>query len=562
MELKKGIFRPSGPKATLRGRRVERLYLAMIIIAGAALMIGAIEKVQRGAWDGGIFWRLFLQYDVWPLYAIFAMLVLAVQWPLPDGWSEGLRRLGSHPLVLAIIVFVALCLGALFVYMNHSLSMDEYAPRFQAEIFASGKITGSWPPSLLGRMVSPNFDGTFLEASKSTGQVISCYWPGFALLLTPFTAVGMPWACNPFLTAVGIGLLYQITKRLAEESSPAAWAVLLAIASSTFTVSGISYYSMTAVLCLNLLFIYLLILGGEWRYFLAGVVGSMAVVASNPVPHIAFALPWLIWICFQPRRFRKIAMLALGYLPLSLLLGWGWLLLRAKVGIGMYVSSGFSWPTTEILEWRMVGFAKIAAWEVPGLMALALFGTIRFWRDSRVRALTGSALLTFCVYFVVPFSQGHGWGYRYFQAAWGALPILGALLLSRKSEGWRLRPPRLAGTVAIAILFSLLVLTPWRMAQVHSFVLGDLRQIPPHESDRPTVIFQNIDTGYYTADLVQNDPFLRSEVLHLISRGREKDSECMRMLLPSYVPRFYTTGSVWVDPTGSSEIPWLTWSGR
>jgi hypothetical protein len=42
------------------------------------------------------------------------------------------------------------------------------------------------------------------------------------------------------------------------------------------------------------------------------------------VPHILFALPWLIWLALRPRRILLITCIAAGYAPLCLLLGLGW----------------------------------------------------------------------------------------------------------------------------------------------------------------------------------------------------------------------------------------------
>jgi hypothetical protein len=544
----------------LRRKRTEPLHLVMVAIVAAAGMVALIEAMQRGMWPRrDPFWSGFLAGDIWPLWAMFPSLLLAIHCPLPLVLSRKLRRLGSRPLALAGVVLIALCLGTLFVYINHPHVIDEDAACFQSQVFASGHVTGSWPVFLMERLSPPYYYTWFLEASKSTGQVISAYWPGYSLIMAPFTAIGAPWACNPLLTSASIWLVYRITHRLAGESAPAAWAALLAVASPALTVPGISYYSTATFLCLNLLFAYLLILGGGWRFFLAGVAGSMALVASNPVPHMAFMLPWLIWVGLQPNRFRKAALLLLGYLPLTLLLGWGWVLLRTTIGRGIHVESAFALPTLRLLEIRVVDFAKIVAWEVPGLIALALFGTILFWNDGRIRALAGSATVTFLIYLVVPFNQGPGWGYRYFETSWGVLPILAGTLLGAKSMDWKARPANLPGLVGAAVLCSLLVLTPWRMAQVRSENASILRQELPHDPARPTVIFLDIKTPNVDS-LIHNDPFLRDPVLRLVSEGRLEDAQLMKRLLPAYIPKYYSTGSVWTDPGGSGNAPWAEWS--
>src|SRR5207237_7328643 len=86
----------------------------------------------------------------------------------------------------------------------------------------------------------------------------------------------------------------------------------------------------------------------------------------------------------------------------------------------------FALPSASSVWSRGVNLAELALWAVPGLLALACIGAV--WRRSEpaVGLLTASALLTAVAYVFVPYDQGHGWGYRYFHAAWGVLPLLAA----------------------------------------------------------------------------------------------------------------------------------------
>ena len=79
-----------------------------------------------------------------------------------------------------------LALGAVLVYHDYPLSMDEYAAVFQAKIFASGHLVAQLPRDLVDWLVVRGFNGSFLIASPESGRAIEHYWPGFAVLLTPF----------------------------------------------------------------------------------------------------------------------------------------------------------------------------------------------------------------------------------------------------------------------------------------------------------------------------------------------------------------------------------------
>src|SRR6202021_894032 len=93
----------------------------------------------------------------------------------------------------------------------------------------------------------------------------------------------------------------------------------------------------------------------------------------------------------------------------------------------------FAWPDAALLNMRVAALAKMWLWAVPCLFVFALLGRVRH-RDNRyVRLLMQSAVLTFLGYLFVRFDQGHGWGYRYFQSAWGAVPILAACARTDRS---------------------------------------------------------------------------------------------------------------------------------
>src|SRR5207249_2923154 len=165
--------------------------------------------------------------------------------------------------------------------------------------------------------------------------------------------------------------------------------------------------------------------------------------------------------------------------------------------------------------------AELALWAVPGLLALACIGAV--WRRSEpaVRLLTASALLTAVAYVFVPYDQGHGWGYRYFHAAWGALPLLVAGALEHPRAVAPLRKTALIGALA-----SLLLGNGLRLGQVRSFIDSQLRQIPSAPAPaRLEVVFLRPDRGYYTVDLVQNDPFLDGRDLRLARRRALHDDD-------------------------------------
>ena len=134
-------------------------------------------------------------------------------------------------------------------------------------------------------------------------------------------------------------------------------------------------------------------------------------------------------------------------------------------------------------------------------------------------------------YMVVWFDQGFGWGARYLHPAWGTLPILGAAavtLVREPSTGARLR-----GYVASLALLSLIVATALRGAQIREFVEQQLANLPHYLPEIRQIVFIRYDPENYTADLVQNDPFLRDKVWFMMSFGRQYDDLLMKSRFPS-----------------------------
>jgi len=439
-------------------------------------------------------------------------------------------------------------LGTLFVYHDHPLSMDEYCAVFQAKVFAAGHISGRLPPDLLNFLIPEIFQNEFLFTSKVTGEVSSNYWPSFALLLAPFTALGIPWACNPVLSGLSVVVLNRLALRLFANVEAAGLVTLFTLASPVFFADGISYYAMTAHLLANALFVLLILDPVPRRLLLAGVVGSIALTLHNPVPHLLFSLPWFVWLATRERPVMKLATLWAGYLPLSILLGIGWFihsrtlshggsLVTEGAGALSGIAFAFAWPTSHLFYARLMGMAKVLLWAAPCVVALAFAGGWRAARDARVQALIASAVLTFVGYLFVWPDQGHGWGFRYFHSAWLVLPLLAAAFLyaptatpptAATSDGGDLR----TFVVASAVL-SLVAAVSLRAWQIDDFMTDQLRQLPNYRGSEPRVVVIP-PNGFYTKDLVQNDPFLRDDLVRMVDLGDEAVAAAIQDHFPTY----------------------------
>lgn len=528
--------------------RPSQIWWSSVIVTVASA--GFIYWFADG--DGGIFDRLLYRHDLpgaAALLLIFVLLILPVSLHLDA--TGVVLAIARHHWLIAGTLWLLLCLGSLFIYRNHPLSMDEYAASFQAGAFATGRLAGGVPPELVDWVVPRGFQGHFLVVNHVTGEVASGYWPGFALLLAPFVWLGVPWACNPLIVASSVVLVGQLAREISGEESARGWAILFAIASPAFTLNGISFYSMPAHLLFNLIFVWLLLSPSPGRVFLAAIVGSFALVLHNPFPHVLFSLPWLVWLIFRRAGgVRNAMLLGLGYFPLVALLGVGWIVsldaLRhagqvvavpsatqsgewpwiVRVAIGL--TQPFHFPDEGSIVKRVGGLAKLWLWSAPFVIFMAVAAANRL--PNRMLKLMGfSLLLTVLGYFLIPVSQGHGWGDRYSHSAWGVLPVLAAAWISSRSRNGE-RTEAFLSSIAKAALLSLLLATTLRAWQMGSFMSAHLAQLPSYPQGLPAIVF--VRSGYYSMDLVQNDPWLQTQPWIFQSQGKVADAELATRLLP------------------------------
>lgn len=541
--------------------------LRALSLVGLGVTALALAFIEANAYPRGpIFWGLLTEHDGPAAWLMAGLLMLGmIAGKEEDEWAACfVTALDRHRFAVAVALWLVLVACSLFVYRSHPLSMDEYAAVFQARIFAAGRLHGAFPPELVDYLVPRDFQNHFLMVNRTTGAVFSAYWPGFALLLAPFVYLGIPWACNPTIVALSLLLIRRLTSEIVGGATAPGWAMLLAISSPAFVVNGMAFYSMPSHLLLNLVFAWLLVAPTPWRLVLAGVAGGYALTLHNAFPHTVFALPWIVWLVVRPeggriaQRIRDLGLLALGYLPVVLPLGLGWTMwqlhtlqigtpsLAAGPGaatspmtMGDRLASAiailvqhFNLPGVEIASARVGGLVKLFLWGSPLLLLLAWLGG-RGARNDPLRLCVASALLTYFAYFVIPFDQGHGWGYRYFHPAWGVLPILaaaGVVRIQGASEPW------VFNRLATMLLAGLVLANGLRVYQVGLFVDEHLSQRPPQTAGRQIAFHNGI--GYYAYDLIQNDPWLRGDAVVLLSgRPREEPTLLQRHFPGEYVVR-------------------------
>lgn len=549
-------------------RETRQVLIISLCITGAIFAWFAKLRLNVGNPHYGDIFRLLVREQDFFAALPFAIVLLAgLLGPVRRAGRAIAAWCGRNSAFVAAATAILLGIGANLIYHAQPLTMDEYAPYFQSQIFAAGELAARYPPELIDWLIAKRYQGQFFSVARDTGGVVSIYWPGFALLLAPFTAAGVPWLLNPVIGGATVLVMHRIARELFTGDERAGLVVLLTVASPAVTLNAISFYAMPAHLLASALFALLLLRPSAARAVIAGLVGSFALVLHNPVPHLLFALPWFLYLAMRPDRLRLLAALVAGYLPLCLVLGWGWALylqgfgraspigdfatpLAATQGALHGLTGLLHLPSGWVVEVRLIGLAKLWLWAAPGMVALAAIG---FWRSRNETgfwfALGISALLTYFGYFLVPYDQGHGWGYRYFHAAWLALPLFAVRAVDPVNDTSEAAGGVIRGYIAGCAMIGLVVMTSVQALQMERFMSRHLSQLPVSEHGESKVIFIDSSAGFYAEDLAQNDPFLRNSVLVLISRGREADEAMMRKRFPGLeLLSSGTRGSVWGIP--------------
>ncbi len=461
------------------------------------------------------------------------LLIVALIVGIAERNADASRRLVDfaikpRPLVLVSLgAFVVLAVGTVLVFGTTPLSSDEHVHLFQARLFAQFKLFGSYPPALVDRIIPPGYlDSTILVGPD--GRAMAVTWPGWALLMTPFVWLGAPWLLGPAMASLGIYVMGRIAGLLSGARA-AAIAILLTVTSGAFIVTGMSLYANGGHMTLSLLYAWLLIRGGRRDMVLAGLVGGLALNLNNPLPHAAFALPWVIWLLADRTRRGRLVWLAAGYAP-WLVVFVGWFLATSSVQTFQpgSVSAMVNVPTVAVASWRYWELIRGWAWAAPGLLVLAAIGLLRETRYSAAWILGTTFWLVIVVYVFAPQGQGLGWGARYYQTAWGALPILAALLLVRPGQ------EALTRIVVVAALVGLVLVVPLQLSYAHGLAQqgqqssADIQTLAAPGVNLYFVKFGDLEDASIT---LLDDPSLSGTVV-LASQGAEADRKVVDRWFP------------------------------
>lgn len=501
--------------------------LAMFMFIAGLICLGynlAEYDEPEGRIAAHIYYHLMVRYET---YHCFALTLLfgtgAWVWTHRPNW---LAKIGVPLPVLrfklitfgAVLFALTVCaLGTVFAYHDFYLCIDEYLPAFQAKIFARGKIFADVPPEW--RAFAPAMTTSFVMYNPDTAQWTQGFLPVYAAIRALLSFLALDTFTGAILVALSLWLIVAIAHKLWPER-PEMWllAGLLLGLNTQVLIMGMTAYAWPAHLALNLAFVVLYLSSGP-GFWVAPWIGFLAMGLHQPHVHPLFALPLVLRLALD-RRWRAFCYYGIVYVAAAVV----WYLWLRHTRVHSASGTGapiFGWPdaTSILLHWGNSGL--IIAWSTPILVILA----VAAWKDWKnlptlAKDLSIGILITFGFYFAFPYDQGHGWGYRFVHG------ILGNLVLIAVS-GWLSLKARVPGRMLYGLLIASLAVSlclqlPARLWEVNRFVrpyaLADaVIDAMPYDA----VVIDAV-RGWYSADLVRNDPFFEKKprrfFLHQLSR--------------------------------------------
>ena len=491
----------------------------LFILSGLALSGDALAWWLSGTFAGhpdprsnySAFYVIFARDEILGLalvavFGIAAALLFFGRRNHPGPVEKISRALPREHLLVTLIaagVFSVAALGTHFVCHDYALSADEFMADFQAQIFLRGQVTAEIPPQWIDavRVIKP----TYVDYFPETHSWKAAYLPVYAAMRAVFQSVYLQSFLNPFLAAVTVLALYGAARNIwPNEKQNALVAILLLVGSAQFLVMSMTAYSMPAHLALNTVWLWLYSRPDRRCFYLAPVVGVLAIGLHQPIVHALFVAPFLFRLMLQ-RKLRAI--LIFGFIYLLGCVGWYAWRTKFSPPAADGVATFFRLWNPQMLVIQPMDLLLVIGWSALATPLLAVLGFARIFRERPIiRDATLSCLLTFGFYYFFYLDQGHGWGYRYFHGTLSCLilvAVAGWKTLIEKTGECRARNFLLVATAA-----SLFIALPLRCYQAESFIRPYAHAVEAVHSMSAMVVGIDPHLAWYSADLIRNDPFL------------------------------------------------------
>ena len=488
-----------------------------------SLVFQRIGLASNGANALGYFatFNLFVAQDTWAGPLTAAVIMAAWYWA-SRGRALDLAATKAPILVLALGAAALSLILRFVVHQNYGLSIDEFMPTFQAEIFRGGHLMA--PLSEANFAIRENLQPFFIYSDEEHLLWTAHYRPVHAAIISIFPrGVDVAFA-HAILTGITVLAIADIAKRLFPDRAGAPYvAILLLIGSPQVLLTSASGFSFTTHLALNTVWLALFLRGTWIAHIAAAIVGFFALGIHQVHVHAIYVFPF------------GIAMLA-GYF------GNRWMCLPYVVSYAIGVPMWIMWPEIAtfiqtgdvtalprtLLEveylsnyinyseeagsldrqfsvmFLAVNLMRFLLWLSP---AVALLLVIAIYAGRKLGPVvvisTVGFLFTVVMSHLMLPNQMHTIGSRYYHPAFANIVII-ALAAYYSQFEWR--QMRLAVT-SLAVI-GLVGFLPWRAYQIHEKVAPRAAvqaQLNALDADRVVIRPGGV---WFMPDFVRNDPYL------------------------------------------------------
>lgn len=341
---------------------------------------------------------------------------------------ENILKINLRKKTLIIVSWgVCLALFAFVLFISYGLfkgiipPFDEFSYLFQSKLLLQGKLFMESPPMR-----------EFFQSSNiiNNGRLYSKYTLGWPLLLTPGTAMGIPFVINALLSIGSLILVFNLGKLLYDEKTGRIAAIAL-IMSPFFILYGATLMSHTSTGFFAVLLVYAALRGiklnsPSWS-IVAGIAGGI-LLNIRPADAALTAGPLFLYLAaglLNPKdrkeRFKSILLTSAGFF-----LGAGFLAIvnylqngsPLKMSFLMYNPNekwGFSTANHTIYAgiWNdVVSVGRMLFWAMPLFLEFSLTGLLE---KKGKCAFAGMVFAAYLIFFLGYYSTGGGeFGSRFF----------------------------------------------------------------------------------------------------------------------------------------------------
>ena len=284
-------------------------WIGLVLVLGVTIAVtGSLTWRDWGA-ERWFFWR----QDA-PVLAAFVALTVALGFTptallgrvkLPTD-----RAARVWVAALAILCLIAGWIGWRLVFQGYAFSLDEFLARFDAQIFASGRLMAPVPAAWQG--FAPALQPIYMLPLPHSVWV-SGYLPVNAALRALGRLAHAESLVNPALSAFSVVAVWGVGRRLWPARPQLAFIASALLATSPqLVVMSMTAYAMPAHLAFNLAWLWLFLRGGKLGHAGAIATGFLATGIHQLIFHPIFVAPFVLQLWVR-RRWSLAGLYSLAY---------------------------------------------------------------------------------------------------------------------------------------------------------------------------------------------------------------------------------------------------------